>query len=340
MGASGIGIGIISMSYRTPVRVVSSAELEDKLELGRGVIERLTGIRSRRWLGADESLQSLALDACREAVAAAGSDGIDGLIYYSDTPPTRPEGGENKRIYYDVSAHLQNLMAESGMPLACDCVGIAGSCVSFLLSLQMAAGLIKSGMKRRILLVGAASTSLFLENTDKNVAMTFGDGAAACVLGAEAETELLGVHCRTDGRGYAAGGYPDYASLFVDRKRVAEFAPLGFQAGWQGLLETTGLRPDDIDIVIPHQAGIKIIERGMALAGIPAGKVYLCLHDTGNIGAPAVQMALARAVEEGRVRDGDIVALVAFGTGWNYGAAALRYRSRRGQARDGWEKQS
>jgi 3-oxoacyl-[acyl-carrier-protein] synthase-3 len=121
---------------------------------------------------------------------------------------------------------------------------------------------------------------------------------------------------------------------------VAEFAPLGFQAGWQGLLETTGLRPDDIDVVIPHQAGIKIIERGMALAGIPAGKVYLCLHDTGNIGAPAVQMALARAVEEGRVRDGDIVALVAFGTGWNYGAAALRYRSRRGQARDGWEKQS
>ena len=239
MGAT--GVGIVSMSYRTPVRAVSSAELEDKLELGRGVIERLTGIRSRRWLGPGESLQGLALDSCLEALAAAGPDGIDSLIYYSDTPPTRPEGGEHKRIYYDVSAHLQNLLAESGMPLACDCVGIAGSCVSFLLSLQMAAGLIKSGMKRRVLLVGAASNSLFLEDTDKNVSMTFGDGAAACVLGGEAEIELLGVHCRTDGRGYAAGGYPDYASLFVDRKRVAEFAPLGLQAGWHGLLEATGL---------------------------------------------------------------------------------------------------
>jgi len=190
----------------------------------------------------------------------------------------------------------------------------------------MAAGLIQSGMKKRVLLIGAATNSLFLGNSDKNVAMTFGDGAAACVLGKTSGPDLLGVFCRTDGRGYAAGGYPDYASLFVDRKRVAEFAPLGFQAGWRGLLDKTGLTLSDIDVVIPHQAGIKIIERGMALAGIPAEKIYLCLRDVGNTGAPAVQLALAKAVEEGRVRDGDVVALIAFGTGWNYGAAALRYR--------------
>ena len=115
---------------------------------------------------------------------------------------------------------------------------------------------------------------------------------------------------------------------------MAEFAPLGFQAGWRGLLDKTGLTLSDIDVVIPHQAGIKIIERGMALAGIPEEKVYLCLGDVGNTGAPAIQLALARAVEEGRVRDGDLVALVAFGTGWNYGAAALRYhRPPQGAAR-------
>lgn len=321
------GVGILAMGHRLPSRVVSNQELEDKLALGRGVIERLTGIRNRRYLGCGESLQSLAVGACRDALAASGTEALDGLIYYSDNPPLRPEGDHHRRVYYDVSAHIQSLLRDGGVPLACDCVGIAGSCVSFLLSLQMAVGLIRSGMKRRILLVGAAANSLFLSDTDKNVAMTFGDGAAACVLGASAGFDLLGIHCQTDGRGYDAGEYPDYASLYVDRKRVAEFAPLALQEAWRGLREKTGLTVDDVRLFIPHQAGIKIIERGMSLAGIPAGKVYLCLDEVGNAGAPAVQLALALAFEEKRIRDGDVVALLAFGTGWNYGAAALRFRA-------------
>jgi 3-oxoacyl-[acyl-carrier-protein] synthase-3 len=237
-----------------------------------------------------------------------------------------PEDGIHRRVYYDISAHIQYLLKEKGTALACECLGIAGSCVSFLLSAQMAMGLIRSGLKKHILLVGAACNSLFLEGTDKNVAMTFGDGAAASILGPSADDGIIGIFCMTDGQGYAAGSYPEYRSLFVDRKRVAEFAPLGFQAALKGLLAKTGLRVEDIDLVIPHQAGIKIIERGMELAGVPRDKVYLCLQDVGNTGAPAVQLALAKAEEEGRLRDGDIVALVAFGTGWHYGAAAFRYR--------------
>jgi len=327
---SSIGVTLASLSYRIPSRVVSSAELEDRLDLGRGVIERLTGIRSRRYMDRGESLQSLAVDACREAVERSGLDAadIDLMIFYSDSPPVMPEASGPRRTYYDMSAHIQHLLKEKGVPLACECVAIAGSCVSFLLSLQMAAGLVRSRMKRNVLLVGAAWNSLFLEGTDKNVAMTFADGAAASILSASPDEDLLGIYCRTDGQGYAAGGYPDYRSLFVDRKRVAEFAPLAFQSAVAGLLAETGLKVDEIDVFVPHQAGIRIIERGMALAGIPADKVYLCLQDVGNTGAPAVQLALARAVEEGRIRDGDVVVLAAFGTGWNYGAAALRYRGR------------
>jgi len=324
-------VSFLSLSYRIPQHIVSSAELEDRLELGRGVIERLTGIRNRGYMSPAESLQSLAVDACQEAVARSGLDPaeVDSLIFYSDSPPMLPDGEGFQRIYYDMSAHIQNLLRERGVHLDCACVAIAGSCVSFLLALEMAAGVIRSGMKKNILLLGAACNSIFLENTDKNVAMTFGDGVAASLIGASADQGLLGIFCRTDGRGYAAGGYPDYRFLFIDRKRVAEFAPLGFQAAWKGLLSETGLTLKDIDIVIPHQAGIKIIERGMELSGIPSEKVYLCLQDVGNTGAPAVQMALAKAVEEGRVRDGDLVVLVAFGTGWNYGAAAFRYHQPR-----------
>ncbi len=319
-------VGFLSLSYALPSRIVANDELEGRLALGPGVIRRLTGIRRRRYLGLGESLQSLAVSACREALASSGTDGVDGLIYYSDSPPVFPNGEGYRKIYYDVSAHIQYLLGESGFRLDCECLGIAGSCVSFLHALQAAAGLIRAGMKKRVLIVGSACNSLFLENVDKNTAMIFGDGAAACVLGETAAPDPLEVFCRTDGRGYAAAGYPDYASLFIDRKRVAEFAPLGFQAGLSGLLDRSGLALADVDLVIPHQAGIKIIERGMALAGVPAEKVYLCLQDVGNTGAPAVQLALARAVEEGRVRDGDRVVLVAFGTGWNYGAATFCWR--------------
>lgn len=321
-------VSFFSLAYRTPSRVVTNEELDGSLGLGRGVIQRLTGIERRRYLAAGESLQSLAVDACRDAVTRSGLDPsqIDSLIFYTDSPPVLPEGAIHRRVYYDISAHIQYLLGEKGVALACECVNIAGSCVSFLLSAQMAMGLIQSGLKKHVLLLGAACNSLFLQETDKNVAMTFGDGAAASILGPSADVGIIGIFCMTDGRGYLAGCYPEYRTLFIDRKRVAEFAPLGFQAALNGLLARTGLRIEDFDIVIPHQAGIKIIERGMELAGVPRDKIYFCLQEVGNTGAPAVQMALAKAEEEGRLKAGDLVALVAFGTGWNYGAAAFRYR--------------
>ncbi len=320
-------VAFLSHAYRTPSRIVTSEELEDTLGLGRGVIRRLTGIERRRYLAKGESLPGLAVEACREALTKSGLNPaeVDCMIFYTDSPPVMPDGDIQRKVFYDTAAHIQYLLRESGILLACECVGIAGSCVSFLLSAQMAIGLIRSGLKKNVLLVGAACNSLFLADTDKNVAMTFGDGAAASLLAASAAGGFIGIFCMTDGRGYAAGSYPEYRSLFIDRKRVAEFGPLGFQAALQGLLAETGLRIDDIDIVIPHQAGIKIIEKGMELAGVPKEKVYLCLQDVGNTGAPAVQLALAKAEEEGRLRAGDLVALVAFGTGWNYGAAAFRY---------------
>lgn len=324
-------VAFVAHAYGTPSRVVTSTELEDSLGLGRGVIQRLTGIERRGYVGGGESLQSLAVGACRAVLAKSGFEAsdVDCLIFYTDSPPVMPDGAGHRKVFYDVSAHIQCLLRESGVDLECECVGMAGSCVSFLHATQMAVGLVRSGLKKNVLLVGAACNSLFLENVDKNVAMTFGDGAAASLIAASSDVGLIDIFCMTDGQGYDAGCYPEYRSLFIDRKRVADFAPRGFQAALKGLLMRTGLRIEDIDVVIPHQAGIKIIERGMQLAGVPWEKVYLCLQDVGNTGAPAVQMALARAEEEGRLAEGSLVALVAFGTGWNYGAAAFRYHGAR-----------
>jgi 3-oxoacyl-[acyl-carrier-protein] synthase-3 len=320
-------VSFLSTSDKKPSRIVPNKELEEKLGLREGIIERLTGIQKRNYLANGESLQSLAVDASFEAINKSGLNPLelDMLIFYTDVPPILPNGNRFLRTYYDISSHIQYLLKNKGLNLECGCVGIPGSCVSYIYSLQMASGLIKSRMKKNILIVGAASNSLFLEDTDKNVAMTFGDGAAASVLAATQEKGLIDFCCMTDGQGYEAGCYKEYKSLYVDRKKVAEFAPQAFKLAVNGLLAKTGLKRKEIDIFIPHQAGIKIIERGMELSAIPPEKVYLCLQEDGNTGAPAVQMAFSRAVREGRINNGDLVVLVAFGTGWNYGATAFYY---------------
>jgi 3-oxoacyl-[acyl-carrier-protein] synthase-3 len=97
---------------------------------------------------------------------------------------------------------------------------------------------------------------------------------------------------------------------------------------WNGLLQSSGLSLDDIDLIIPHQAGLRIIQKGLALAGIPPEKAFLCLQDHGNAGSTALQAALAEAERQGRLRDGAIVVLLGFGTGWHCGAAAFRHQSR------------
>jgi len=115
---------------------------------------------------------------------------------------------------------------------------------------------------------------------------------------------------------------------YVDRKRVAEFAPRAFQLAVQGLLTKTKKRIEDFQLFIPHQAGKKIIEHGVELSKIPSDNIYLSLREDGNTGAPSVQIALAKASEEERIKEGDLVGLIAFGTGWNYGSAAFHYRKK------------
>jgi len=324
-----IEVAFLSSSFKKPNRIVGNNELEQKLKLREGIIERLTGIKKRNYLALEDSLQSLGVEACAEAINHSGLDpsDIDMLIFYTDVPPLMPEDNQFVKTYYDISSHIQYILKERGIRLECECVAIAGSCVSFIYSLEMAVGLIKSRMKKNVLVVGAASNSLFLDKTDKNVAMTFADGAAASILTASKEKGFVDFYCMTDGRGFQAGCYINYETLFVDRKEVAEFAPKAIQTAVRGLLSKTGMRIEDFQLFIPHQAGIKIIEKGMQLSSIPPEKVYLCLQEDGNTGAPAVQMAFSKALHEGRIHDGDLVAMIAFGTGWNYGATAFYFRN-------------
>jgi 3-oxoacyl-[acyl-carrier-protein] synthase-3 len=318
-------VSILAAASKKPGRIVTNCQLEEQLDLRPGIIERLTGIRQRHYLEEGESLQGLAADAGEESIRKSGLNpaSIDLMIFYTEVPPTLPENNRLTKTYYEVSAHIQYLLKQRGIDLNCECINIGGSCVSFISALQIATGLIKSKIKTNVLIIGASNNSIFLGNADKNTSMTFGDGAAATILTASPGKGMIGFYRMTDGSGYDVGGFKNYTELFIDRKKVAEFAPLAFQKAVAGLFKKTGLKPGDVDLFIPHQAGVRIIEKGAALSGIPPGKVYYCLQNEGNTGAPAVQLALSNAIAEKRIQEGNLVVLAAFGIGWNYGAAAL-----------------
>lgn len=318
---------IVTTCLKYPGRIVPNSELEAKLELKEGIIERLTGIKSRYYLSDEESLHSIATEACCEAINSSGVNpaDIDLLIFYTEVPTSYREDSILYRRYYELSSHIQHTLVEKNVGVRCECFNMAGSCVVFISALQIATSLIRSGMKKNILIVGASNNSTFLNEKDKNVFMAFGDGAAATIVSASDAPGCIDFYRMTDGEGYDAGYFEDYHTLIIDRKRVSEFAPLAFKAAIDGIMEKTKLKMEDIDVLVPHQAGSRIIARGMELSHVPEEKVYICLEDFGNIGAPCLQIAMTNALHENRINKGDLVLLVAFGIGWNYGAALVRY---------------
>jgi 3-oxoacyl-[acyl-carrier-protein] synthase-3 len=318
---------ILKSCLKNPGRIVSNMELENRLMLKHGIIERLTGIKNRYFISDEESLHSISTDACEEVIIKSGikPTDIDLMIFYTEVPPSYREDSVLHKRYYEVSPHIQNSLIQKSFDIHCECFNMAGSCVVFISALQIAAGLIKCGYKKNIIIIGASDNSTFLNPVDKNVFMAFGDGAAATIISASEKEGLIDFYRMTDGEGFDAGFFEDYNTLIIDRKRVAEFAPVAFKLAVEGILKRNNLRIDDINLLIPHQAGDRIIKKGMELAGVPEEKVYYCLENYGNTGAPALQVALSNAIDENRVKRGDLLLLVGFGIGWNYGAALVRY---------------
>lgn len=317
---------LFSSYTKNPGRIVENRELEERLSLKYGIIERLTGIQKRFWISDSESLCSIASDACLELFSRSAIDPheIDLMIFYTEVPPTYRENGTIFKRYYEVSPHIQITLKRKSVDLNCECFNMGGSCVVFISALQAATSMIKAGFKKNVLIIGASTNSIFLDDIDRNSLMAFGDGAAATLVSASERPGFIDFFRMTDGEGYDAGFFENYSTLIIDRKRVAEFAPLACKNAVEGLLSKTGRRIDEISLVIPHQAGDRIIRKGMELAMIPEEKVYYCLDKYGNTGGPALQIALSNAIGEGRIRSGDLVMLVAFGIGWNYGATLLR----------------
>ncbi|MBC8249293.1 MAG: ketoacyl-ACP synthase III [Anaerolineales bacterium] len=321
--------GITGWGKYVPERVLTNQDLEKMVETSDEWILARTGIKERRIAGPDEAVSTMSLAASQDALAVAGLDprDLDLIIAATSTPDylTPP-----------VSSMIQGMLAA---PHAA-AFDLAAGCTGFVYALATAHQFIATGTYDNVLVIGAEITSRFVDWEDRATCVLFGDGAGAVVLQAsEAPTGILSFVLGSEGTEYDALIVPAGGSrhppcqealdkrmhyIKMDGRRVFKFATKTPVEAAVRVIEGSGLSVDDIALLIPHQANLRIIQCLAKSLGMPLEKVYINLDRYGNTSAASIPVALCEAMEEGRVKEGDNVLLLGFGAGLTWAAAVVK----------------
>ncbi len=307
-----------------PVRRVSNAELAETVDTSDEWIVERTGIRFRHIAGEGETTATLAADAARRAIEAAGIDAgaIDLIVLATATPD---------QTFPATATKVQAMLGIN------DCVAfdVAAVCSGFLYAVQVADSMIRSGVHRRALVIGAETFSRILDWEDRATCVLFGDGAGAIVLEADESDSgqgILATRLHADGRHngllYVDGGPSTTGTvgkLRMKGKEVFRHAVVNLAAVMGESLALAGLTSDDVDWVVPHQANARILDATARKLGLSPDKVVVTVDQHANTSAASVPLALDTAVRDGRVRRGDLVVLEAMGGGFTWGAAVVRW---------------
>ena len=305
-----------------PARRVDNAELCETVDTSDEWIVERTGIRSRYLAAPHETTATLAADAARRAIEAAGlqpSD-IDLIILATATPDQTFPASATK---------VQALLGID------DCIAfdVAAVCTGFLYALTVADSMIRGGNVRRALVIGSETFSRILDWEDRTTCVLFGDGAGALVLsGEDGDSGILATRLHADGRHndmlYVDGGPSTTGTvgkLRMKGREVFRHAVVNLATVLREVLDEAGLTPADVDWVVPHQANARILDATAKKLGLPPEKVIVTVDQHANTSAASVPLALDVAVRDGRIKRGDLLVLEAMGGGFTWGAAALRY---------------
>jgi len=290
--------------------VVTNADLARTLDTSDEWIKERSGIAERRVGG---STAELSIESARRALAKSGVDPseIDALVLSTTTPD---------RTVPATSARVQNALA-----LTCGAFDVNAACSGFVYALTVAHGLIAIGA-RKVLVIGTDTLSRITDWTDRNTAVLFADGSGAVVLEAcDGPGQLLAWDIDSDGSAEELlysdiGGY-----IHMEGKEVFRRAVRIMVDSAQKSLTAAGVSAENIALVVPHQANIRIIQAACERLGIPMERAATVLHYTGNTSSASIPLALVDALEAGRVHAGDLVLLVGFGAGMTAGSAVLRW---------------
>lgn len=323
-------VGIIGLGTYVPENVMTNFDFEKIIDTSDEWIRTRTGIEERRFASADQATSDLGAEASKKALEKAGlsAEDID-MIILATTTPDYP--------IQSTACVVQELIGA----INAAAVDINAACSGFVYALTMAKGLIASGMNKRILVIGAEVLSKCVDMQDRNTCVLFGDGAAAAVV-AEVEegygmlSQFLGAEPDVKGAlRTPAGGTRkplsqevlDERSNFLQMKGqdVFKFAVKALPKATLEALEGANLKAENIDMVFPHQANVRIIEAASKRLEIPMDKFYLNLNKLGNTSSASIGLALGEALDKGLVKKGDTIALTGFGAGLTYASMIIKW---------------
>jgi 3-oxoacyl-[acyl-carrier-protein] synthase III len=313
-----------------PAGVLTNADLERMVDTSDEWIVSRTGIRERRVAAADETTASMAAVAALRAIAVAGiePDEIDLILLATLSPD----------YWMPATAVLVKEAIGNTRATAMD---LAAACSGFVYAYATAQAYITSGMARHVLVIGAELLTRFLDYTDRNTCILFGDGAGAVVLSASDEPGGgLGIELTTEPQGaymiwLPAGGSkspPSEATISrgehfirMEGRETYRFATRTLASTALAAIEHAGLQPADISLFIPHQANVRIIEAVAKGLDLPMERMFVNVDRYGNTSAASIPIALAEAANSGRIKVGDRIVIVAFGAGFTSGAVAIEW---------------
>lgn len=289
-------------------------------------IRERTGIRERRIAADGETTCDLAEQAARAALASAGvaAAELDLIVVGTTTPDL---------IFPSTACLLQHRLGANG----CAAFDVNAACTGFIYALATADAFVRAGRARRVLVVGAETLSRMIDWSDRATCVLFGDGAGAVVLAADSKPGVLATHLHADG-GYKALLYnpvgvsvgfrdePNHGvKVLMTGNEVFKVAVKTLDAVVEETLAANGLAKSDIDWLIPHQANLRIIAATARRLEMPMERVVVTVDRHGNTSAASVPLALDEAVRSGRIRPGELLLLEAFGGGFTWGSALIRY---------------
>ncbi len=328
---------IISTGRCVPDRVITNRDLEKMMDTSDEWIQQRTGIIERRWVpeGQETGGSDLAKIATERALEKAGMDvgEIDAIILATLSPD---------HMFPGTACFLQAKLGLKGIPA----LDVRNQCSGFLYGLSLADAWIRTGAYRRVLLVGSEihSTGLNLSTAGRDVSVIFGDGAAVAILGPTNDPDrgLLAINLGADGR-YARELWVDApGSIYhpqCDPRHIAEgrhyprmegskvfkHAIVRMPGAVRGALDELGMSPEEIDLLIAHQANLRICEAVQQSLGLRDDQVFNNIQRYGNTTAATIPLALDEAIEQGRIERGGVLAFTAFGAGFSWGASIMRF---------------
>lgn len=315
---------ILGMGSYLPEKVLTNADLEKMVDTTDAWITDRTGIKKRHIAADDQSASDLGFEAAKKAIANSGIDAsdIDMIVVGTATPD---------KMFPSVACYIGHALGIGGVPA----FDITTACPGFVYGLSIADQFIKTGHRKNVLVVGTEVLSRLVNWDDRSTCVIFGDGAGAAVVTASEEPGILSTHIHADG-GYGdllycnnglrgqLGEFPE-PQIVMRGNEVFKVAVKTLSQIVDETLAANNMQKEDIDWLIPHQANIRIIQATAKKLGASMDKVVVAVDRHGNTSSASIPLAMCEAIEDGRIKRGDVCLLESFGGGFTWGSALIKY---------------